>query len=132
MKRLLLIAMIVVATTTATLSQAQNSGLKLPPYKNLKLPNGMTLLLMERHELPLVSFRRSSTPARLRTRPGRKALPPSRRSCCARAPRRAAPISFPRTGFYRRAIQYHVTSEYATVSADFMKKDIGHRDGPAV
>jgi len=29
----------------------------LPNYKTVKLENGMTLLLMERHQLPLVSFR---------------------------------------------------------------------------
>lgn len=35
---------------------AQTGGLKLPPYKKTKLPNGMTLLLMEQHEVPIVSF----------------------------------------------------------------------------
>ena len=35
---------------------AQSDGLKLPPYKKLSLKNGMTILLMEQHEVPLVSF----------------------------------------------------------------------------
>lgn len=37
---------------------AQTAGgeLKLPPYKKLKLKNGLTLLLMEQHEVPLISF----------------------------------------------------------------------------
>ncbi len=37
---------------------AQTSGgeLKLPPYKKVKLKNGLTLLLMEQHEVPLISF----------------------------------------------------------------------------
>jgi len=35
---------------------AQGSVLKLPPYKKVKLPNGLTVLLMEQHEVPLVSF----------------------------------------------------------------------------
>jgi zinc protease len=35
---------------------AQSDGLKLPPYKKLKLKNGMTILLLEQHEVPLVSF----------------------------------------------------------------------------
>ncbi|MCL4524366.1 MAG: insulinase family protein [Acidobacteria bacterium] len=36
---------------------AQTAGeLKLPAYKKAKLKNGMTLLLMEQHEVPLVSF----------------------------------------------------------------------------
>ncbi len=37
-------------------SGASGGGLKLPPYKKLKLKNGLTLLLMEQHETPLVSF----------------------------------------------------------------------------
>jgi zinc protease len=36
---------------------AQTTGeLKLPPYKSVKLKNGLTLLLMEQHEVPLISF----------------------------------------------------------------------------
>jgi zinc protease len=35
---------------------AQSDGLRLPPYKKVKLKNGMTILLMEQHEVPLVSF----------------------------------------------------------------------------
>jgi zinc protease len=35
---------------------AQSGTLKLPPYKKVHLKNGMTLLLMERHTVPLVDF----------------------------------------------------------------------------
>jgi len=35
---------------------AQEAALKLPPYKKLRLKNGLTLLLMEHREVPLVSF----------------------------------------------------------------------------
>ena len=35
---------------------AQESALKLPPHKKVTLKNGMTLLLMEQHEVPIVSF----------------------------------------------------------------------------
>lgn len=31
-------------------------GLKLPPYKKLKLKNGLTVLLMEQHEIPIISL----------------------------------------------------------------------------
>ncbi|MGH9768267.1 MAG: M16 family metallopeptidase, partial [Blastocatellia bacterium] len=36
--------------------KADDGALKLPPYKKVKLKNGMTLLLMEQREIPLVSF----------------------------------------------------------------------------
>lgn len=35
---------------------AQSGSVKLPPYKKVVLKNGLTLLLMEQHEVPLVSF----------------------------------------------------------------------------
>lgn len=35
---------------------AQTGSLKLPPYKKVVLKNGMTLLLMEQREVPLVAF----------------------------------------------------------------------------
>ncbi|MGH9796227.1 MAG: M16 family metallopeptidase [Candidatus Acidiferrales bacterium] len=40
----------------ATSAAAQQSSLKLPPYKKTKLPNGLTVLLMEHREVPIVSF----------------------------------------------------------------------------
>jgi predicted Zn-dependent peptidase len=36
--------------------RADEGALKLPPYKKVKLKNGMTLLLMEQREIPIVSF----------------------------------------------------------------------------
>jgi predicted Zn-dependent peptidase len=35
---------------------AQSAGLKLPPYKRVVLKNGLTVLLMEQTEVPVVSF----------------------------------------------------------------------------
>jgi zinc protease len=35
---------------------AENSSVKLPPYAKTQLKNGMTVLLMEQHEVPIVSF----------------------------------------------------------------------------
>ncbi|HKC89212.1 MAG TPA: pitrilysin family protein [Blastocatellia bacterium] len=36
--------------------KADEGALKLPPYKKVRLKNGMSLLLMEQREIPLVSF----------------------------------------------------------------------------
>jgi zinc protease len=35
---------------------AETSSVKLPPYTKTQLKNGLTLLLMEQHEVPIVSF----------------------------------------------------------------------------
>src|SRR5262249_58061385 len=57
MRRSIVFSLIAIFAFSGTYrSQAQEPGLKLPPYKRVVLPNGLTLLLMERHELPLVSL----------------------------------------------------------------------------
>src|SRR5581483_6680199 len=43
-------------TSFASVPVSANDQLKLPPVKKVKLKNGMTLLLMERHGVPIVSF----------------------------------------------------------------------------
>src|SRR5881396_1105619 len=35
---------------------AETASVKLPPYTKTQLKNGLTLLLMEQHEVPIVSF----------------------------------------------------------------------------
>lgn len=37
-------------------ARAENGALKLPPFKRVRLNNGITLLLMEQHEVPIVSL----------------------------------------------------------------------------
>jgi zinc protease len=57
MKKLLIVAVAALFTiSTAVPIKAGNGELKLPPYKKVKLNNGMTLLLMEQHEVPVISF----------------------------------------------------------------------------
>lgn len=57
-KRFFILSLIVaIALLCSAPARAQEGGtLKLPPYKKVKLKNGMTVLLMEQHEVPLVSF----------------------------------------------------------------------------
>ena len=45
------------AALAATALQAGAAEFRLPAYETTKLPNGLTLILMERHEVPLVSVR---------------------------------------------------------------------------
>ncbi|HEV2021249.1 MAG TPA: pitrilysin family protein [Terriglobales bacterium] len=57
--RLLSLAILAVVTLLAVPASAQTaagSALKLPAYKKLILKNGLTILLMEQHEVPIVSF----------------------------------------------------------------------------
>ncbi|MBZ5530793.1 MAG: insulinase family protein [Acidobacteriia bacterium] len=56
MRRMLISLLLILAAAGAALAQAPSSSLKLPPYKKVKLKNGMTLLLVERHTVPLIGF----------------------------------------------------------------------------
>jgi len=51
-----LVVLALFVLSTAAPAAAQGGALKLPPYKKIKLANGMTVLLMEQHEVPLVSL----------------------------------------------------------------------------
>lgn len=42
--------------STMTGTDAGNGSLKLPPFKKVKLKNGMTVLLMEQKEVPIINF----------------------------------------------------------------------------
>ena len=56
-KRLFVFALIMMVTLSAVgTARAQNGALKLPPFKKVRLANGLTLLLMEQHEVPIVSL----------------------------------------------------------------------------
>src|ERR1700735_4966952 len=48
---LVMLALPVAAQTTSS-----GGTMKLPAYRKVKLTNGLTLLLMEKHNVPLVSF----------------------------------------------------------------------------
>lgn len=45
-----------VAAAIVSPASAQNAGVRLPEYSEIRLPNGMQILLMERHDVPLVAF----------------------------------------------------------------------------
>lgn len=57
MKRVLAFSLLGLLLAHLAVLPANAQGqLKLPPYKKVKLKNGMTLLLMEQREVPLISF----------------------------------------------------------------------------
>jgi predicted Zn-dependent peptidase len=126
MKRLLLMAMIVVAAETATTTlQAQTGGLKLPPHERLKLPNGMTLLLMERHELPLVSFRVIVNAGPVADPPGQEGQASLTAALLRKGTRtRSADQFSAQLDFLGGQFNAYVAADYAAISSQFMKKDV--------
>ena len=57
MKRFFIFALVVLFGTFAVSpASAENGALKLPAFKKVVLNNGLTLLLMEQHEVPIISL----------------------------------------------------------------------------
>ncbi len=55
-KHFLISLFLVLALAGLAVAQTSAPALKLPPYKKVKLKNGRTLLLVERHTVPLIGF----------------------------------------------------------------------------
>jgi zinc protease len=56
MRRALFSLCFCIFALTSTSEAAENVSVKLPPHTKVTLKNGLTLLLMEQHEVPIVSF----------------------------------------------------------------------------
>ena len=48
--------LVMLALPVGAQTSASGGTMKLPPFRKTKLPNGLTVLLMEKHNVPLVSF----------------------------------------------------------------------------
>ena len=56
MRKIFIVFVALIALMASAPARAQEGTLKLPPFKKVKLQNGLTVLLMEQKEVPLVSF----------------------------------------------------------------------------
>lgn len=57
MRRSFIFALVALVTLAGVApARNENGALKLPPFKKVRLNNGLTLLLMEQREVPIVSF----------------------------------------------------------------------------
>ena len=56
MKRLALLTSAFLFSASGSALMAQSAGVRLPEYSEVRLPNGMQILLMERHDVPLIAF----------------------------------------------------------------------------
>ncbi len=99
--------------------------LQLPQYRKARLPNGMTLLLMEQHKLPLVSFDlilRSGSIADPAGAEGTASVTASLLRHGTQS-RTAGEYSHD-LDFIGGAFHAGATADYTSVSAEFMRKDL--------
>jgi zinc protease len=107
-------------------TRAEQENLKLPPYKKVKLQNGMTVLLMEQHETPFVSFN-------IRIRAGGVADPSGKEGVASLTAsllrkgteKRTADQIAAELDFVGGSLNFGSDIDFANGSAEFLKKDLG-------
>lgn len=110
-------------TPTAT---PELSGVRLPDFRTVRLDNGLTLLLMERHQLPLVSFRwclRSG--GAICDPPGQAGLAMVTAQLLRQGTRvRSAEQIAAAVDFVGGSLEADATTESASGAAEFLSKDL--------
>ncbi len=125
MKRRLLILMIAAIAATVGPLTAQTGSLKLPAYKKVRLQNKMTLLLMERHALPLVSFQVIVNAGPIADPAGQEGVASLTATLLRKGTAtRSADQFSSELDFVGGQFNAGVTPDYANISADFMAKDL--------
>jgi len=106
--------------------RAQTSSLSLPPYKKVVLPNGMTLLLLEQHEVPIVSFNYVVRAGSVDDPIGKEGTAAQTAALLRKGTttRTADQISAA-LDFVGGELESAATIDYSAGSAEFVKKDLG-------
>lgn len=106
-------------------TQMQSGTLTLPQYEKTKLPNGLTLLLMEKHNLPLVSFEAIVETGSAADPAGEEGAASATAALLRRGTAtRSADQYSEQLDFIGGAFSSAVSADYTNISAEFMKKDL--------
>ena len=126
MKRLIVLSiMLSLITLNSSALGAQEPGLKLPPYQKIKLKNGLTLLLMERHELPLVSFHLVVKTGSVADPAGKEGLAAVTAELLRKGTKaRSADKISEELDFVGATFGAGSSPDYTSASAEFVKKDV--------
>ena len=104
---------------------AQQSSLKLPPYKKVTLPNGLTVLLMEQHEVPIVSFEFAVKAGSVADPAGKEGTASITAELLREGtPSRTADQISAELDFIGGQLGAAVTEDTTSGSAEFLKKDL--------
>jgi zinc protease len=106
-------------------ASAQAGSLTLPPYKKVVLPNGLTLLLMEQHEVPVVSFHARIRAGAVGDPVGKEGVASMTAALLRKGSRSRTAEQFSADlDFVGGTFGAGATVDSTQVSAEFMKKDL--------
>ena len=126
MKRVLAFSLVgLLLTHFAVLPVNAQGQLKLPPYKKVKLKNGMTLLLMEQREVPLISFNLVVKAGSVVDPAGKEGLASVTAALLRKGTKtRTADQISAELDFIGGTFNAGTSSDYTNGSAEFVSKDI--------
>src|ERR1044071_8141945 len=127
MKRLFIasLALLLAASAHAPAS-AESGSLKLPPYKKVMLKNGLTILLMEQHEVPIINFNFIVKAGSVADPAGKEGLASITAALLRKGTRtRNADQISTELDFVGGRLSAEGTFDYTNGLAEFVKKDIG-------
>lgn len=126
MRLIVLLSMIAVTVARCFAAPADDGVLRLPSYKKVKLQNGLTLMLMEQHEVPVISFTVLVRSGSVADPAGKEGLASLTAGLLRKgtATRSADQLSA-ELDFIGGLLGAGATFDYTTVTAEFIKKDLG-------
>ncbi|HSO73190.1 MAG TPA: pitrilysin family protein [Blastocatellia bacterium] len=126
MKRLCILALIgLFAFSSATPARAENGALKLPPFKKIRLNNGVTLLLMQHHEVPIISLNFIVRAGSAGDPAGREGTASATAALLRKGTKsRSADQISNELDFVGGQLATDATFDYSNGTAEFVKKDI--------
>jgi len=116
---------LLVALAAAAPAVAQPGSLTLPPYKKVVLKNGMTLLLMEQREVPLVAFSAFLKAGSVSDPAGKEGVASMTAALLRKGTAtRSADDFSAQLDFIGGSFGAGAMPDYTSLSAEFMKKDL--------
>ena len=127
MKRLFILSLVsLLVISTPAPARAEGGSLKLPPYKKVTLKNGMTALLMEQHEVPIINFNFIVKAGAVADPAGKEGLAAITAALLRKGTRtRSADQISAELDFVGGRLNADSDSDYTIGFAEFVKKDIG-------
>jgi predicted Zn-dependent peptidase len=121
----ILTAFILLASAAAVAQQAAAPSLKLPAYKKIKLKNGMTIMLVERHTVPLIGFNALLKAGSVADAPGKEGTASITASMLRKGTKKRTADQFAQElDFIGGQFSAGATADSTSLSAQFVKKDI--------
>ena len=126
MRRLLIFALVALITfAVVPPARAENGALKLPPFKKVRLNNGLTLLLMEQREVPIVSFTFIIKAGSVADSAGKEGTASATAALLRKGTRsRTADQISTELDFVGGQLDAVASFDYSNGSAEFVKKDL--------